>query len=63
MNKFFENEADVYAKKHSDLEIYVSALSKISKYEEVEKEISQIDAFFQSHPSLKDRIYEINDKS
>lgn len=63
LEQIFENEADVYAKKHSDLEIYVSALSKISKYEEVEKEISQIDAFFQSHPSLKDRIYEINDKS
>ena len=61
LREFFENEADVYADKYSDTEVYVSALKKISRYEDIEIEVSRIDDFFQSHPSFKDRVLKMKE--
>lgn len=61
LERIFENEADVYADKYSDTEVYVSALKKISRYEDIEIEVSRIDDFFQSHPSFKDRVLKMKE--
>lgn len=60
LERVFENQADAYSKEHSESEVFSSALAKISKYEEIEKETSRIDKLFQSHPDLKDRIKDID---
>ena len=54
VEKKYENEADLYASLYNDHELFASALNKITKYEEVEK--NKIDELFQTHPDIKERI-------
>lgn len=55
----YENEADEYVSCYNDPELFASALKKITKYEE---ESEGIDELFQDHPSVEQRIRNVNKK-
>ena len=53
----YEKEADYYASCYNDPNLFANALKKVTPYEE---EDNSIDELFQTHPSIKNRIDNIN---
>ena len=53
----YENQADMYAAGYNDPKLFASALKKITKNEETDK--NKLYKLFQSHPDIKDRIEKI----
>lgn len=61
IEKKYENEADFYASCYNDPVLFISALKKITKYEEGEDR-SRLDELFQSHPNVNERINKFSKK-
>lgn len=61
IEKRYENEADFYASCYNDPVLFISALKKITKYEEGEDR-NRFDELFQSHPNVNERINKFSKK-